>query len=246
MTDEAALRLSRQIALPAVGADGQARLARSHVLVVGLGGLGAPAVLYLANAGIGHLALNDFDRVDATNLPRQILFDTQSVGELKTSAAAAQLARHNPDIELTELNERLSEDRLAEHIRRTNAVLDCTDNFATRFMINRLSVEHRKPVITGAAIRLEGQLAVFRHDRHHGPCYRCLYEEEDDNLENCAGQGILGPVAGTIGCMMATETIKVLLDLPSELENQLWVYDGITGKSRVLRITRRPDCPVCG
>jgi len=245
MNDEAALRLSRQISLPAIGRAGQERLQQCRALIVGLGGLGAPAALYLANGGIGHLAINDFDRVDASNLPRQILFDTDSVGRFKTEATATQLKRRNPDVELTELNTRLGDDEMAQHVTQADVVLDCTDNFSTRFLINRLCVAHRKPLVSGAAIRFEGQLAVFRHDRHIGPCYSCLYDEADDNLESCAGQGILGPVAGMIGSMMATEAIKVLLDLPTDLEGKLWVYDGANSTSRTLAISRRGDCAVC-
>ena len=245
MKDET-LRYSRHVSLPRFGAEGQQRLARSTALIVGLGGLGAPASLYLANAGLGRLVLNDFDRVDVTNLPRQILFRAEDIGESKTSATSRRLATMNPDLAVTELNQRLAEAELAEVITACDVVLDCTDNFSTRMMINQACVATGTPLVSGAAIRFEGQLAVFRPDQPDGPCYRCLYSEEDENLENCAGQGILASLAGTVGCMMATEAIKLLVGIGSEIDGKLWVYDGLAGTTRTLRIRRLPDCPVCG
>ena len=246
MTDETAVRYSRHIALAQIGAEGQQQLAHGSALIVGLGGLGATAVLYLANSGVGHLVINDFDRVDVTNLPRQILFQPGDVGEFKTHAAAEKLKIWNPEIQVAVLNRRLAQDELTEAAAACAVVLDCTDNFATRGLINQICVATHTPLITGAAIRFEGQLSVFRHDRPGGPCYQCLYTEEDENLENCAGQGILAPVAGTVGCMMATEAVKVLTGLDSELAGQLWLYDGLAGTSRSVAIRRRDNCPICG
>jgi adenylyltransferase/sulfurtransferase len=245
MSEDSELRFSRQLSLPQIGPTGQARLESSTVLVIGLGGLGSTASLYAANSGIGHLLINDFDRVDVTNLPRQILFSPVNVGEFKTVATARALKARNPDLDVTELNHRLVEAELSEVISHCDAVLDCTDNFASRTRINKVCVASSTPLISGAAIRFEGQLAVFRADKAKGPCYSCLYSEEDENLENCAGQGILAPVVGTVGCMMATEAVKVLVGLDSDLEGKLWVYDGLTGSTRTLKIKRRPDCPAC-
>jgi adenylyltransferase/sulfurtransferase len=239
-------RYSRQIALPQLGEAGQARLAMGTALVVGLGGLGAPAALYLASAGAGHLVINDFDRVDETNLPRQILFAPADVGEFKTHAAAEKLRAWNPALRVTVMNRRLDDAELGEAIGACDVVLDCTDNFATRLRINRLAHTHRRPLVSGAAIRFEGQLAVFRHERPGGPCYQCLYGAGDEGLENCAGQGILAPVAGTVGCMMATEALKILAGLESEAAGRLWLYDGLTGATRSVGIPARADCPVCG
>jgi molybdopterin/thiamine biosynthesis adenylyltransferase len=245
MSEDNELRFSRQLSLPQIGSAGQARLASCTVLVVGLGGLGSTASLYAANSGIGHLVINDFDRIDVTNLPRQILFSPADVGELKTAVTARALKLRNPNLDVTELPQRLAESELGEVVDHCDAVLDCSDNFATRSQINKVCVASGTPLISGAAIRLEGQLAVFRSDKETGPCYNCLYSEEDENLEDCAGQGILAPVAGTIGCMIATETLKVLLGLDSDLDGKLWIYDGLTGATRTLNIKRRANCPVC-
>jgi len=245
LSDEARLRYSRQLSLPQIGEAGQARLASASALVLGLGGLGATAALYLGNAGIGHLIINDFDKVDPSNLPRQILFRAADVGEFKTHAAASQLKAWNPALRTAILNRRLADDELSEAVAACDVVLDCTDNFATRVRINHACATAGTPLVTGAAIRFEGQLAVFRHDRRGGPCYSCLYQEADEGLENCAGQGILGPVAGMIGCLMATEAIKILAGLESDLAGRLWIYDGLAGQSRSVGIRPRPDCPVC-
>ena len=245
MTDVDATRYARHLALPQLGADGQARLGHGNALVLGLGGLGATAALYLGNAGIGHLVINDFDRVDLSNLPRQILFHPADVDQYKTHAAAETLRAYNPQLRVSVLNRRLAEDELAEAVSACDVVLDCTDNFPTRMRINRACAEAGKPLVTGAAIRFEGQVAVFRHEQPGGPCYQCLYTDEDDNLDDCAGQGILGPVAGTVGCLMATEALKILAGLDSDLNGCLWIYDGLAGTSRSVGITANPQCPVC-
>jgi len=190
--------------------------------------------------------LNDHDRVDVTNLPRQILFEENDIGEWKTAATARRLKQLNPAANLDTLNIRLPEPALLEAVSTSDAVLDCTDNFATRGLINRVCHQAGKPLISGAAIRFEGQLALFRHDLSNRPCYNCLYSEADENLESCAGQGILAPVVGTIGCMMATETIKCLLGLDSDLDGKLWMYDALAGTCKTIGIPPRDDCPVCG
>jgi len=238
-------RYSRQLSLTAFGTDGQQRLDAASILIIGAGGLGAPAGLYLASSGVGHIAINDFDTVDVTNLPRQILFRDADIDEPKAEIAASRLRAVNPNIICEALPGRLDMESLAGHIGNASVVLDCTDNFPSRWMINEICVQQRTNLIVGSAIRLEGQLAVFRHDVRGGPCYRCLYSEADENINDCTGQGILPPVAGTVGCMMATEAIKLLLGIESELQDQLWIYDAGSGKSRVLKIPVREDCPVC-
>ena len=245
MGDDEAFRYSRHIGLPQLGTEGQNKLAQSNVLIIGIGGLGTSAALYLANSGIGHLILNDFDRVDASNLPRQILYRPEDTGSFKTDSASGMLKSWNPAVRLTTLNERLSEAQLSSTVAGADAVLDCSDNFATRTLINRICVNAKKPLISGAAIRFEGQLAVFPNNQADQPCYSCLYAEADENLDDCAGQGILAPVAGMIGCMMATETIKALAGLESRHSGSLWLYDGLAGTSRVIRIPRRKNCAVC-
>lgn len=245
MTEPDPVRYARQLALPQLGADGQARLAHGSALVIGLGGLGATAALYLGNAGVGHLVINDYDRVDASNLPRQILFQPPDVDQHKTHAAAEKLRAYNPELRVSVLNRRLAEDELTEAVGACNVVLDCTDNFATRLQINRACAAARKPLVMGAAIRFEGQVGVFRHERDGPPCYQCLYSEDDENLDDCAGQGILAPVAGAIGCLMATEAMKIIAGLSSELDGRLWLYDGLAGTSRSIGIAANPECPVC-
>lgn len=238
------LRFARHIALPQFGAQGQERLAQSSALIVGLGGLGSVASLYLANAGIGQLLINDFDRVDASNLPRQLLFRAGDVGAFKTEATAVRLRDANPSVRVNTLNGQLDVDALKAAAQDCDLVLDCTDNFHTRLLINEACVATRKPLVSGAAIRFEGQVAVFPN-RGTGPCYRCLYSDEDENFASCAGQGILAPVAGTVGTMQATEALKLLLGLDSGLCDHLWVYDGLSGATRSVAIQRKPDCPVC-
>lgn len=245
-------RFARQVTLPQIGADGQQQLADSHALIIGLGGLGSAASLYIASSGVGRLTINDFDRVDVTNLPRQILFDDQDVNEFKTTATARRLQQFNPATRIEKLDRRLSETELLEAVQASDIVIDCTDNFVTRGAINRACFQAARPLVTGAAIRFEGQLAVFRHDAPRGshslkgPCYNCLYSEADENIENCAGQGILAPVVGTIGCMMATEAIKILAGIESMLNGHLWIYDALAATSKTIRIKPRADCPVCG
>jgi adenylyltransferase/sulfurtransferase len=202
-----------------------------------MGGLGNPAALYLASSGLGHIRINDFDNVDVTNLPRQILFRESDIQQPKASSAAARLKELNPNVQIEAHDERLDSAALGKYINQADVVLDCTDNFASRWMINEACAHQRTALVTGAAIRLEG-LGT-------GPCFRCLYDEADENLNDCAGQGILAPVAGSIGCMMATEAIKLVLGIESELYGKLWVYDANSGQTRLVGIPQRDDCPVC-
>lgn len=244
MTADDALRYARQIALGRVGVTGQARLAGARAGVVGLGGLGSVASLYLASSGIGALCINDFDRIDASNLPRQILFRSRDVGAPKASVTAAALREVNPALQLRVLDRRLDAAGLADALHGCDVVLDCSDNFATRHLLNRVCVALRRPLVSGAVIRFEGQVAMFANDGD-GPCYRCLYAEDDEPLGDCSGQGVLAPVAGTVGTMMATEAIAQLLGLGPGLRNHLWFHDALAGQSRRVRIRRAPACPVC-
>jgi molybdopterin/thiamine biosynthesis adenylyltransferase len=239
------IRYSRQITLPAIGTAGQQRLGDASVLIIGAGGLGAPASMYLASSGVGQLLINDFDTVDVSNLPRQILFREEDSGKAKATTTTKHLQAINPDMKAIAIGERLDRDGLTELTAAVDVVLDCTDNFASRWLINEVTFDQNKPLISGAAIRWEGQVAVFRNDLAAGPCYRCLYSEADENLNDCAGQGIVAPVAGTVGTMMATETIKQLLGIDSSLHNSLWIYDGLAGTSRNIGIPAKTDCPVC-
>jgi len=237
------LRYARQTTLPAIGAEGQARLGDSSVLIIGAGGLGTPASLYLAGSGVGQILINDFDSIDETNLPRQILYGDSDVGSFKAPVAAEKLMAANPNVDVVALDEKLTREVMAECVTSVDAVLDCSDSFTTRWLVNEVCMEADTPLISGAAIRWEGQVAVFMPGGK--PCYRCLYQEEDENLNDCAGQGIVAPVAGTVGTMMATEAIKVLLSVDSGLQGRLWVYDGLAGSSRTVGIPALPDCPTC-
>lgn len=237
-------RYARQIVLREVGVNGQELLRDSSALIVGLGGLGAPAALYLAGAGLGRLVLSDFDRVAASNLHRQILYRQEHLGRAKIDVAREQLSALNPDC-LVELRPGPLDDAgLLEAARAVDVVLDCSDNFTTRFAVNRACVAARKPLVSGAAIRFEGQLAVF--DAAHGSaCYACLYPSAGDNAETCEEAGILGPVVGTVGARQALAALKLLLGLGDD-RGTLWVWDALTPRERRLSIPREPRCPVCG
>jgi len=238
-------RYARQIALADVGADGQAKLGRARMLVVGLGGLGCPAALYLATSGVGRLVLNDFDRVDETNLPRQILYGPEDVGALKVEAAKKRLQALNPAVEVVAVAERLDAAALADAVGGVDVVLDGTDNFATRFSVNAACVARRVPLVSGAAVRVEGQIAVFPNDGQ-GPCYACLYNDEDEWLGDCQGNGVLAPVPGVIGTLMAEEALKVALGWDSKLRNRLLLWDAKRGEWQSVALKRDPDCVACG
>ena len=238
-------RYARQVALPDVGEQGQARLRGASMLLVGLGGLGCPAAQYLASSGVGTLVLNDFDRVDETNLPRQILFTAADVGKLKVEAAWARLLALNPEVDVRRLPERLDGAALAAAVASVDVVLDGTDNFAARFAVNRACVAARKPLVSGAAVRVEGQIAVFPN-RPGDPCYSCLYDDEDEWLGDCQGNGVLAPVPGVIGTLMAQEALKLALGWPSSLHNALLLWDAKRGDWHRVALKRDPDCEVCG
>jgi molybdopterin/thiamine biosynthesis adenylyltransferase len=238
-------RYARQVALADVGAEGQAKLGAARVLVVGLGGLGCPAALYLATSGIGRLLLNDFDRVDETNLPRQILYTPEDVGALKVDAARRRLLALNPDVNVSVHAERLDGAALEAAVGDADVVLDGTDNFATRFAVNRACVARRVPLVSGAAVRVEGQIAVFPNDGD-GPCYACLYNDEDEWLGDCQGNGVLAPVPGVIGTLMAQEALKLVLGWQSSLRNRLLLWDAKRGDWQSVALKRDPDCVVCG
>lgn len=238
-------RYARQIALADVGAEGQAKLGRARMLVVGLGGLGCPAALYLATSGVGRLVLNDFDRVDETNLPRQILYAPEDVGALKVEAAKKRLTALNPDVDVVVLSERLDGAALDAAIGGVDVVLDGTDNFAARFAVNRACVTRRVPLVSGAAVRVEGQIAVFPNDGD-GPCYACLYNDEDEWLGDCQGNGVLAPVPGVIGTLMAEEALKLAMGWDSSLKNRLLLWDAKRGDWQSVALKRDPDCIVCG
>lgn len=246
MDDAELLRYSRQILLPQVGIEGQQKLQSSRVLIVGLGGLGSPAAMYLAAAGVGHLVLADYDRVDLTNLQRQIVHRSADIGRPKVESARDTLLALNPLVQVSTLAERLEGEVLAREVTAADVVLDASDNFATRYAVNAACVHARTPLVSGAAIRLEGQVAVFRPGRDDSPCYRCLYPQEGGELEEtCSQTGILAPLVGIIGSVQALEAIKLLLGIGETLCGRLLVLDAAALEWRTLRLRRDPHCPVC-
>ena len=245
MDDQQLLRYSRQIMLPQLDITGQQKLLDATVLIIGMGGLGSPVALYLAAAGVGHLILVDFDTVELSNLQRQVLHTSDDIGKAKVDSAKHSLLQINPDIHITTINQKLDKAALQELVVQADVVIDGTDNFATRFMINEVCVEKHTPLVSGAAIRMEGQLSVFMNDGS-GPCYRCLYREEGNDDLRCSTNGVLAPVVGVIGSMQAVETIKVLTGMGDTLHGRLLIMDALHSDFRILKMKKDPACPVCG
>jgi molybdopterin-synthase adenylyltransferase len=246
MNDEQLLRYSRHIMLPEVEVAGQERLLAARVLIVGLGGLGAPAALYLAGAGIGTLVLADHDDVDLSNLQRQIVHETGTIGVRKVESARRALARFNPDVRVLTVAERLEGERLEREVAAADVVLDATDNFRTRQAINEVCWRAGKPLVSGAAIRWEGQVTVFDPRDPESPCYRCLYADGDDAALNCAENGVAAPLVGVIGSLQALETIKLVCGTGEPLTGHVLYFDAKWQEWRKLRLARAPGCPVCG
>jgi len=246
LSDQELLRYSRQILLSQVDIDGQLRLKDSRALIVGLGGLGSPVALYLAAAGVGELHLADFDSVDLTNLQRQVLHDTSSVGLSKVDSALKRLQAINPEIRLVAHRSALDEDSLAAAVQAVDLVLDCTDNFATREAVNAACVAQGKPLVSGAAIRLEGQLSVFDPRRPESPCYHCLYGHGSEAELTCSEAGVIGPLVGLVGSLQALEALKVLAGFGQPLVGRLLLIDALGSRFRELRVKRDPGCSVCG
>lgn len=235
-------RSARHIALPQIGEEGQHRIESSTALLIGLGGIGCATASYLASSGVGHLILCDFDTVDATNLGRQVLYGPDDVGELKANRAVSKLAAINPDVRLTGITDKLRDDALTEAVSQSDVVLDGCDNFATRFQVSDACVAESRCLISGAAVRFEGQIAVFGPDYSNSSCYRCLYQEADESLDNCAGNGVLAPVPGVVGAMMATEALKFLAGVSGSSTGMLNLYDAMAAKWRQVLIKKRSNC----
>ncbi|MDR2838252.1 MAG: molybdopterin-synthase adenylyltransferase MoeB [Azonexus sp.] len=247
MTDEQLLRYSRHILLDELGIEGQERILASHALIVGAGGLGSPAALYLASAGIGKITLADNDTVDFTNLQRQILHTQTRVGMAKAESGRQALAAINPDIAIVPLQERLAGEELAALVASADLVLDCTDNFATRHAINRACVRHKKPLVSGAAIRFDGQISVYDLRRSAAPCYHCLFPEAAEVEEvRCSVMGVFAPLTGIIGAMQAAEALKLAAGIGNSLVGRLLLLDALNMEWRSIRFTKDPACAVCG
>jgi len=246
MDDRQLLRYSRHLLLDELGPDAQTRFAAAHVLIVGIGGLGNPAAQFLASAGIGTLTLCDADAVDLTNLQRQILFAMPDVGTAKVDAAAQRLAAINPEVQLIPLHQRVGEPELARLVAAADVVLDCTDNFATRHAINRACVSARRPLVSGAAIRFDGQLAVFDVRRAEAPCYHCLFGEGEAIEEmRCATMGVFAPLVGIVGATQAAEALKLVANVGDSLAGRLLLIDALSMQWREVRVPRDPACAVC-
>lgn len=245
LQDEQLLRYSRQIMLPGIEIEGQEKLLQSRAVIIGLGGLGSPLSMYLAAAGLGSLVLVDDDAVDLTNLQRQIVHTTDDIGTNKAVSAQQSLTTLNPEVEIEVHQRRLSVSELQAVIHNADIVVDCTDSFRSRFDINQACVAAAKPLVSAAAIRMEGHVMVFRADRPDSACYRCVYPDQGELGERCADTGVLGPVVGMIGCTQATETIKVLLDIGESLQGRMLLLDARLMQWRELRLRKSATCPVC-
>ena len=245
MNDEQLLRYSRHILLNEVGVEGQELLRAAHVLVIGAGGLGSPAALYLASAGVGTLTLVDGDRVDLTNLQRQILHTTGRIGMPKAESGRIALTAVNPDVNLVTVEQRVDADRLGDLVADATLVLDCSDNFATRHAVNRCCVTHRRPLVSGAAIRFDGQIASFDLREDASPCYACLFPPGDGEDELCSIMGVFAPLTGIIGSVQAAEALKLAAGIGTPLVGRLLMLDALSMQWHSVRVPRDPDCPVC-
>ncbi|MGR9044198.1 MAG: HesA/MoeB/ThiF family protein [Gammaproteobacteria bacterium] len=246
MNDDQLLRYSRQIMLPQIDIEGQQRLLAAKVLIIGAGGLGSPASIYLAAAGVGAITLYDDDTVDLSNLQRQIAHHTDDIGTDKVISTQQTLKKINPDTQVNAIKKRLTGRQLHHEINQADVVLDCSDNFATRFAINRACVEHSTPLVSGAAIRFEGQVSVFTPGRNESPCYNCLYADTGEDMQNCATNGVIAPITGIIGSIQALEAMKLIMNIGETLTGRLLLLDGLTMECNVMKFRRNPACPTCG
>ena len=246
MNDHELLRYSKQIMLPQIDIEGQQKINDSTILIIGMGGLGSPTALYLAAAGVGHIIIADFDQVELSNLQRQIIHSTSDIGDDKVNSAKTKLLELNPNITVTVANEIMHSDNLASLIKDVDIVLDGTDNFESRFEINKACVECHKPLISAAVIRFEGQISVFKGYEVDQPCYQCLYSEQGDGRESCVENGVLAPVAGLVGTIQALQAIKVLLGIGEQLCGELLLIDGLDLSFRKVKIAKDSECSICG
>lgn len=246
MNDEQLLRYSRQLMLPEMDIAGQQKLIDATVLIVGMGGLGCPAAMYLAAAGVGHLIIADDDVVELTNLQRQIAHSQANLGTAKVVSIQETLLGLNPDLKITALHKRLQGKDLSQAVSQADLVVDACDNFSTRFAINKSCIEHRKPLVSGAAIRMEGQVAVFDSRDPESPCYQCLYSQGNDVEASCAQNGVMAPLVGIIGSMQAMEAIKLLVGMGGSLTGRLLLLDAKTLQWQEMKLPRNSKCEACG
>ncbi len=246
MNDNQLLRYSRHILLPQIAYEGQEKLAQSHALIVGAGGLGSPTALYLGAGGVGKLTICDFDDVDLTNLQRQVIHTTQSVGTNKAVSAQQTLAAINPEITVVPIPRKSSEEEFTALAKEADVVIDCSDNFRTRYALNRICHTLKKPLVSGAAIGFEGQITVFDFRHDESPCYHCLFPDMGEEAEmRCAENGVFAPLVGMIGTTQAAEAMKLLLGLGNSLEGRLLLLDVLEMEWRTIKLKRDPKCAVC-
>jgi molybdopterin/thiamine biosynthesis adenylyltransferase len=247
MTDDQLLRYSRHILLDEIGIDGQEKITNAHALVIGAGGLGSPVALYLGSAGVGHITLVDHDTVDLTNLQRQIAHTTERVGQPKVDSASQSVAAINPHVRVSALQQRADAAMLEQLVPRADVVLDCSDNFVTRHAVNAACVRHHKPLVSGAAIRFDGQISVYDSRQGDSPCYACVFPPEAGFEETrCATMGVFAPLVGIIGTLQAAEALKLLCGVGRSLAGRLLMLDGRAMEWTELRLPRHAGCPVCG
>ena len=244
MNDQQLLRYSRQIMLPQVDIEGQEKLLNAHVLIIGAGGLGSPASLYLAAAGVGTITLYDDDQVDLSNLQRQITHYTDDIGTDKVISTRQTLNKINPDTHVIAVKQRLEGSELEKAVSDADVVLDCSDNFSTRFAINQACVKHKTPLVSGAAIRFEGQVSVFAAG-DDSPCYNCLYAEGGEELQNCATNGVISPITGIIGSIQAMEAMKLIMNIGEVLTGRLLLLDGLSMQWNEMKLRKNMQCPTC-
>lgn len=249
MNDNQLLRYSRHILLNEIAYEGQEKLSNSHALIIGAGGLGAPVSLYLAAAGVGQLTICDFDEVELTNLQRQVIHSTESIGMNKSLSAKQSIATLNPEVSVHSVETKSSESELQVLIDQSDVVIDCSDNFETRYLLNKLCVQEKKPLVSGAAIGFEGQITVYDHRLSDSPCYHCLFPASDDaELNNdlrCAEHGVFAPLVGIIGTTQAAEALKLLMGIGRSLQGRLLMLDTMSMQWHTVKFKRDPDCIVC-
>jgi adenylyltransferase/sulfurtransferase len=245
MNDDQLLRYSRHILLPQVDIKGQQRLLDAHVMIVGLGGLGSPVAMYLAAAGVGKLTLVDDDQVELSNLQRQIVHSHNDIGRDKVDSAAERLLAQNPQVQVQRIKQRLDKAGLIAALSDVDVLVDCSDNFATRFLLNEVSKSQKTPLVSGAAIRFEGQVTVYDPRQAGMPCYRCLYEDKGELEETCSESGILSPILSMIGGVQAVETSKLIMGIGESLAGRLLILDALSMSWREIKMKQDPDCPVC-
>jgi adenylyltransferase/sulfurtransferase len=245
MNDNQLLRYSRQIMLPQIDIEGQQKLLAANILIIGAGGLGSPAAIYLAAAGVGALTIYDDDVVDLSNLQRQIAHHTPDIGTDKVISTRQTLNRLNPDVQIRAVKQRLEGEQLDFEVMQADVVLDCSDNFTTRFAINNACVKHQTPLVSGAAIRFEGQVTVFTPGKNNSPCYNCLYNNDGEELQNCATNGVIAPITGIVGSIQALEAMKLLMNIGDTLTGRLLLLDGLTMEWNTMKLRKNPNCPTC-